>query len=79
MVEIVSTSGVLGGKHRIEGRRISVADIVVQHQEHGWRFERMAREFGLKPAEVAGALEFYFENPRLIRAEIREEHRTAPA
>lgn len=79
MVEIVSTPGVVGGKHRVKDRRISVVDIVVKYQELDWKIEKIAREFDLTPVQVAGALKFYFENPRLIRKELREERREVPA
>ncbi len=78
MVEIVSTPDIVGGKHHIKGRRISVVDIVVKYQELGWKIEKIAREFDLTSAQVAGVLEFYFENPRLIRAELREERKAVP-
>ena len=65
-VQIVSTPGVLGGKPRIEGRRIGV-DLVAHHVIHrGWDLDRMGRSFNLSPSEVYAALSYYYDHKNEI-------------
>lgn len=71
MAEIVSTPGVLGGKPRIEGRRIGVLHIVDQIQG-GRTPEEMTTQFDLTLGEVYTALAYYHEHPDEMR-ELREE------
>lgn len=63
MVDIVRTEGVLGGKPRLEGHRISVlqvADMVVDADRSP---EYVADQLGLSLAEVHAALSYYYEHP----------------
>jgi uncharacterized protein (DUF433 family) len=62
MSEIVSTDGVMGGQPRIEGRRISVLQIVEWVHEEGMDPETIATEFDLDMAEIYRALAYYYEN-----------------
>lgn len=62
MSEIVSTDGVMGGQPRIEGRRISVLQIVEWVHEEGMDPETVAAEFDLDMAEIYRALAYYYEN-----------------
>jgi uncharacterized protein (DUF433 family) len=62
MSEIVSTDGVMGGQPRIEGRRISVLQIVEWVHEEGMDPETVATEFDLGMAEIYRALTYYYEN-----------------
>jgi uncharacterized protein (DUF433 family) len=62
MSEIVSTDGVMGGQPRIEGRRISVLQVVEWIHEGGMDPETVATEFELDMAEVYRALAYYYEN-----------------
>ncbi|WP_160134243.1 DUF433 domain-containing protein [Halococcus salsus] len=71
MAEIVSTPGVLGGKPRIEGRRIGVLHVVDQIQG-GRTPEEMTTQFDLTLGEVYTALAYYHEHPEEMR-ELREE------
>jgi uncharacterized protein (DUF433 family) len=71
MAEIVSTPEVLGGKPRIEGRRISVLHIVDQIQS-GRTPEEVTTQFDLTLGEVHTALAYYHEHPEEMR-ELREE------
>lgn len=62
MSEIVSTEGVMGGQPRIEGRRISVLQIVEWVHEGGMEPETVAAEFDLDMADVHRALTYYYDN-----------------
>ena len=71
MTEIVETPEVLGGKPRIEGRRISVLHVVDQIQS-GRTPEEVTTQFDLTLGEVHTALAYYYEHPKEMR-ELREE------
>jgi uncharacterized protein (DUF433 family) len=71
MAEIVSTPEVLGGKPRIEGRRISVLHVVDQIQS-GRTPEEVTTQFDLTLGEVHTTLAYYHEHPEEMR-ELREE------
>lgn len=62
MTEIVRTEGVMGGQPRIEGRRISVLQIVEWIHEEGMEPETVATEFDLDLADVYRALTYYYDN-----------------
>lgn len=62
MSEIVSTEGVMGGQPRIEGRRISVLQIVEWVHEEEMEPETVAAEFDLDMADVHRALTYYYDN-----------------
>lgn len=62
MSGIVSTEGVMGGQPRIEGRRISVLQIVEWVHEEGMDPETVATEFDLDMADIYRALAYYYEN-----------------
>lgn len=80
MAEIVSTSEVLGGKPRIEGRRISVLHVIDEIQS-GRTPEEVTAQFDLTLGEVYTALAYYHEHPEEMRelrqriAECVREHR----
>lgn len=63
---IVSTSGVMGGKPRIAGHRVSVENIVVLYEWHHWPVERIADQLELSPAQVHAALAYYFDHRQEI-------------
>ena len=63
MVEIVKTEGVLGGKARLEGRRISVYGIGESYVEVGTSPEEIADQLDISLAEVHAALAYYYEHP----------------
>lgn len=67
--EIVSSSDTMGGKHRIEGTRIRVIDVVKSYQELGWDIEEIAEEYDLTPQQVLEALKFYYDNKKEVRQE----------
>lgn len=59
---IVQTPGVVGGKPRIAGRRISVNDIVVWHERMGRSVDEISADFDLSFAEIYAALAYYFDH-----------------
>lgn len=61
---------------RIEGSRVRVSDIVVDHEYHGLNPEEIAEEYPVTVSSVYSALSFYRENPEKIRKEIREREDT---
>jgi uncharacterized protein (DUF433 family) len=62
MAEIVATEDVMGGQPRIEGRRISVVQIVEWVNEDGLAPETVATEFDLDMADVYRALAYYYDD-----------------
>jgi len=62
MADIVSTTGVMGGQPRIDGRRISVVQIVEWIHEEGMPPETVATEFELDLADIYRALTYYYDN-----------------
>ena len=65
------TPGVLGGKPRIAGHRIAVAQIAQMYLKMGESIEDIARDYNLSPASVHAAMAYYYDH----RAEI--DSRTA--
>lgn len=76
-MSIVRTDGVLGGEPRLEGRRISVLQVVDMVRD-GESPEYVADQLGITLAEVHTALAYYYEHPEEMR-EIRERHRELEA
>ena len=62
MSGIVSEEGVMGGQPRIDGRRISVLQVVEWVHEEGMEPETVATEFDLDMAEIHRALAYYYDN-----------------
>jgi uncharacterized protein (DUF433 family) len=56
------TPGVLGGKPRIAGHRISVAQIAEMYLKMGESIEEIATEYNLSPASVHAAMTYYYEH-----------------
>ncbi|MBI2434537.1 MAG: DUF433 domain-containing protein [Candidatus Hydrogenedentes bacterium] len=56
------TPGVMGGKPRIAGRRITVEDIVVWHERMGITPDEIASEYDLTLADIHAALAYYFDH-----------------
>ena len=63
---IETTPGIVGGKPRIAGHRITVEDIVIWHEHQGKSSAHIAAEFDLTRSEVYAALAYYRDH----RAEI---------
>lgn len=60
------TPGVCGGKPRIAGHRITVANIVIWHERLGKSADEIATEYDLTMADVYAALAYYFDNRAAI-------------
>ena len=69
---IVITPGVCGGKPRISGRRITVANIAIWHERLGRTADDIATEYDLTLADVYGALTYYFDHRGEIDQSIAE-------
>lgn len=63
MPEIVKTAGVLGGKARLDGRRVSVFQVGEMYAVAGDAAEEIADQLDLSLAEVHAALAYYYEHP----------------
>ena len=72
-VNIISTPNVLGGKPRIEGRRISVQHIALHHVQAGWTVEEIAEAFNLTLAEIYAALSYYYAHKADIDRALADE------
>jgi uncharacterized protein (DUF433 family) len=69
---IVSTPGVMGGKPRIAGHRISVQDVAIWRNELGYTVEQIANDYNLNLADVHAALAYYYDHKEEIDAAIVE-------
>lgn len=61
-VNIISTPGVLGGKPRIDRRRVSVQQIAAYHAHAGWSVNEISAAFKLSLAEIHAALSYYYDH-----------------
>lgn len=68
---IETTPGILGGKPRIAGHRISVQNVVNWHERLGMSADEIATEYELTLAEVYAALAYYYDH----QAELDEQFR----
>jgi len=59
---IEHTPGIVGGKPRIAGHRITVQDIVIWHERMGKCPDEIATEYDLTLADVYAALAYYFDH-----------------
>ena len=59
---IAITPGILGGKPRIAGHRISVEDIAVWHNKMGRAVEEIADTYNLSLSDVYAALAYYHDH-----------------
>jgi uncharacterized protein (DUF433 family) len=69
---IVATPGMLGGKPRIAGHRISVQDVAIWHERMGLSVDEIATNYDLTLAEVYAALAYYFDHREEIDNRIRQ-------
>ena len=77
-VRIVATPGVRGGKPRIDGHRVTVADVAVWHERQGLSPDEIVDAHpSLTLSDVHAALAYYFENRDRTNAEILEGERLA--
>jgi uncharacterized protein (DUF433 family) len=73
--QIVSTPNIRGGRPRIDGHRITVAEVVLAYEGAlgSWSTERIAKEFDLTHAEIHTALAYYYAHQEEIDHSIRED------
>jgi uncharacterized protein (DUF433 family) len=69
---IESTPGVVSGRPRIAGHRITVANIAIWHERFGKSADEIAAEYDLTLAEVYAALAYYLDHREEIDRSIRE-------
>src|SRR5687767_14869507 len=72
MVQIVASDDILNGKPRLEGRRITVQQIVEYHLYAGWSLEKLENTLNLRPAEIHAALAYYYDHRDEIDQAIRD-------
>src|SRR5713226_7645296 len=70
---IESTTGTRGGKPRIAGTRITVADIVLMHRRMGRALEDIAGTFDLSLAAVYAAMAYYYDHKAEIDDSLDQE------
>jgi uncharacterized protein (DUF433 family) len=76
---IVVTPQVRGGKARIVGRRISVADVAMWYLRQKRSVEEIVQEYGLSHAQVHAALTYYYDHQAEIEAQEAEDVTQAEA
>jgi uncharacterized protein (DUF433 family) len=70
---IVETPDTLGGRPRIAGRRIAVADIAVWHDRMGMTADEICDGYDLSLAEVHAALAYYFDHKREVDQRLADD------
>lgn len=68
---IETSPDVLGGKPRIAGRRISVAQIVIWHEWMGRSADEIATEYDLTLSDVYAALTYYYSHQTEVDESIK--------
>lgn len=73
---IVKTPGTCGGRPRIKDHRITVENIVIEHETKGRRPEEIAEGYpGITMADVYAALSYYHDHREEIDSDIAETER----
>jgi len=75
---IVKTPGTLGGKARIDGRRIGVCHVIMWLRQ-GRTGADLARDYGLSVQQMSAALGYYARHQAEIDAEIAWHAAPPPA
>ncbi len=71
---IVKTPGICGGKPRIDGHRIRVQDISVNHEYWGMSPDEICDAYpGVTLAQVHAALAYYYDHRQEILDEIKSD------
>jgi uncharacterized protein (DUF433 family) len=65
---ITITPGIRGGKPRIAGRRITVADVATWYLRQNRSVDEIVSDFGLSHAQVHAALAYYYDHRTEIDA-----------
>jgi uncharacterized protein (DUF433 family) len=76
---IVSTPGIVSGRPRIAGHRISVQNIMIWHEQMGRSAEEIAADYNLTLAEVYAALAYYYDHREEIDDWIRRDEELVAA
>lgn len=69
---IESTPGVMSGKPRIAGRRITVAHVAIWHIRQGISVDAIADDYDLSLVQIYAALTYYFQNQKEIDQSIAD-------
>ncbi|MCC7190674.1 MAG: DUF433 domain-containing protein [Anaerolineales bacterium] len=69
------TPGVMGGKPRIAGHRISVQNVVIWHNEMGHSVEQIAEDYNLSLADVYAALTYYYDHKEEVDRSMLEDEK----
>jgi uncharacterized protein (DUF433 family) len=67
------TPGVVGGKPRIVGHRITVQNIVIWHERMGMSADEIATNYCLTLADVYAALAYYYDHRLTIDEAIKAD------
>lgn len=67
------TPGVAGGKPRVAGHRVTVAQVAVWHERMGMSPDEIATDYGLTLADVHAALAYYFDHRADVDRSIAED------
>jgi uncharacterized protein (DUF433 family) len=70
---VVKTTGVCGGRARIEGTRIRVYNVAFLYKDAGTDDKIREAYPDLTPAQIHAALAYYFDNREEIDAELAED------
>jgi uncharacterized protein (DUF433 family) len=73
------TPEVRGGRPRIAGTRITVADIVIMHLRLGQSLEEIAGKYSLDLADVYAAMTYYYDHRSEIDGSIEADEAFAEA
>lgn len=72
---ITSTPGIMGGKPRIAGHRITVRDVVMWYEYQGQSADEIAEQYSLELVDVFAALAYYHANRATLRAAWEKEEK----
>ncbi|MCB0194472.1 MAG: DUF433 domain-containing protein [Anaerolineae bacterium] len=70
---IEMTPGIRGGKPRLAGTRITVADIAVMHLKLGQSIDEIAAEYNLPLAAIHAAMAFYYDHQAEIEQQLADD------
>lgn len=76
---IETTPGVVGGRPRIAGRRITVEHVAIWHVFLGRSADEIAADYDLALADIYAALTYYHDHRDAVDARIREGDAIAEA
>ena len=79
MSHIEFSADTRGGKPRIAGTRITVADVVLMHRRLDRALEEIAGTFDLPLAAVYAAMAYYYDHKNEIDQSLNEEEALAEA